>query len=208
MQVFPTLFRRSFLSIRSAAKSQPCASLIGTRAGSGLYQHLTNPSFRENDPTWTLPSSRTTARGFATTPTLTIHSNLFFVSPTYPFRSSFRAKSTMASAPIAAVDQLVKLTSDLSLSEIRDKFPTCYPETNPTDVYRLHLTKVLEKITGVDPNIIYPAVQWTQGLDKGDLMLAVPALRVKGKKPNELAEEWGTKVLDSLTSFKDDRGAH
>lgn len=107
----------------------------------------------------------------------------------------------MASAPIAVVDQLVKLASDLSLSEIRDKFPTCYPVTNPTDVYRLHLTKVLEKITGVDPSIIYVAIQWTQGLDKGDLMLAVPALRVKGKKPNELAEEWGAQVFASLTHF-------
>lgn len=101
----------------------------------------------------------------------------------------------MASAPTAAIDQLVKLTSDLSFGEIRDKFPTCYPETNLTDVYRLHLTKVLEKLTGADPKVIYAAIQWTQGLDKGDLMLAVPALRVKGKKPNELAEEWGAQVF-------------
>lgn len=196
MQVFPTLSRRSFLSIKSAAKFQPRAALIGKGAGSSLHKHLTNPSFRTNDPTCTLPSNRVTSRGIATKPTLTIHSNSFTTSTSSSFRSSSRAASTMASAPIAAVDQLVKLTSDLSLSEIREKFPTCYPETNPTDVYRLHLTKVLEKITGVDPNIIYPAVQWTQGLDKGDLMLAVPALRVKGKKPNELAEEWGTQVLD------------
>ncbi|KAJ4391663.1 arginyl-tRNA synthetase [Gnomoniopsis smithogilvyi] len=116
----------------------------------------------------------------------------------------------MASAPPAAVDQLVKLTSDLSFSEIRDKFPACYPETNPTDVYRLHLTKVLEKITGVDPKIIYPAVQWTQGLDKGDLMLAVPALRVKGKKPNELAEEWGAQFPedDPLVQKPNVSGVH
>lgn len=100
----------------------------------------------------------------------------------------------MAALPAAGIDQLVKLASDLSLSEIRDKFPTCYPETNPIDAYRLHLTTVLEKITGVDPKIIYNAIQWTASLDKGDVMLAVPALRVKGKKPDELAKEWAEKV--------------
>lgn len=100
----------------------------------------------------------------------------------------------MATTPTPGIDQLVKLTSALSLSQIHDKFPTCYPETNPIDVYRLHLTTLLEKITGVDPSIIYPALQWTQGLDKGDLVMPVPALRVKGKKPNELAEEWQAKV--------------
>lgn len=100
----------------------------------------------------------------------------------------------MAASSSPGVDQLVKLASDLSVSEIRDKFPNCFPETNPMDVYRLHITNVLEKITGVDPKVIYPAVQWTSGLDKGDLMVAVPALRVKGKKPGELAEEWAQKV--------------
>lgn len=99
----------------------------------------------------------------------------------------------MATTVPASIDELVKLTSDLSLSEIRNKFPACYPETNPNDVYRLHLTTVMEKITGVDPSLIYSMVQWTQGLDKGDLLIAAPALRVKGK-PTELAEQWAAKV--------------
>ena len=37
-------------------------------------------------------------------------------------------------------------------------------------------------------------LQWTQTQDKGDLMLPVPALRIKGKKPDELATEWAQKV--------------
>lgn len=96
------------------------------------------------------------------------------------------------------IEELVKLTSDLQLDKIRDKYPTCYPEINPIDVYRAHLTNVLEEITGVDPQIIYNAIQWTSGLDKGDLIIAAPALRVKGKKPDELAKEWLAKV--SLSS--------
>lgn len=100
----------------------------------------------------------------------------------------------MATASDAAVDKLVKLVSDLSLDQIRDKYPLCYPERNPLDVYRLHLTNVLEKITGADPKVIYSVISWTAGLDKGDLVIASPALRVKGKKPDEQAKEWGEKV--------------
>lgn len=74
------------------------------------------------------------------------------------------------------------------------KYPNCYPEINPVDVYRAHITSILSDITGVDGNIIYPVLAWTLTLEKGDLVLPVPALRVKGKKPNELAEEWAEKV--------------
>lgn len=74
------------------------------------------------------------------------------------------------------------------------KYPNCYPELNPVDLYRAHITTILSDITGVDAALVYPALQWTQTLEKGDLVLPVPALRVKGKKPNELAEEWCEKV--------------
>ncbi|TLS30282.1 hypothetical protein PpBr36_02186 [Pyricularia pennisetigena] len=93
----------------------------------------------------------------------------------------------------ASIDQLATLAGDLSLSEGSDRFPNFYPESNPLDVYRAHLTNILQPITGVDPKIIYPAVQWTSSLDKGDLVVAAPALRVKGKKPDELVKEWSEK---------------
>ncbi|RYO81719.1 hypothetical protein DL766_002850 [Monosporascus sp. MC13-8B] len=63
-----------------------------------------------------------------------------------------------------------------------DKYPNCYPEINP-------LTTILHQITGVDAKIIYGALQWTQSLAHGDMMLPIPALRVKGK-PQELGEQW------------------
>lgn len=78
-----------------------------------------------------------------------------------------------------------------------DQYPNCYPGMNPVDVYRSHITTLLHGVTGVDTAIIYPAIQWTQSLDKGDMILAAPALRVKGKKPTELAEEWAEKVRSS-----------
>lgn len=114
--------------------------------------------------------------------------------PATPFRGAHPLLKDGRLIMATGINELVKLTSDLSLDNIRDKFPTCYPETNPVDVYRAHLTNVLEKVTGVDPKIIYNAIQWTQGLDKGDLIVAAPALRDRGKKPEELVKEWEEKV--------------
>ncbi|KAF7553956.1 hypothetical protein G7046_g6950 [Stylonectria norvegica] len=78
-----------------------------------------------------------------------------------------------------------------------DPYPNCHPETNPIDIYRSHITGLMHQVTGVDPKIIFPAVQWTQSLDKGDAIIAIPALRVKGKKPPELVEEWCAKFPES-----------
>jgi arginyl-tRNA synthetase len=75
-----------------------------------------------------------------------------------------------------------------------DPYDNCYPDLNPLDVYRSHLASILAEATGVDAKIVYGTLQWTQTLDKGDLVLAVPALRVKGKKPGDLAQEIVEKV--------------
>jgi len=93
-----------------------------------------------------------------------------------------------------SIEQLVGKVEGLSLETIAEKYPDCHPEINPFDLYRAHLTNILADITGVDTKIIYPALNWTASLDKGDLTLAVPALRIKGKKPDELAAEWSAKV--------------
>jgi len=100
-------------------------------------------------------------------------------------------------AYLASIENLVKQVDGLAFQGISDKYPNCHPEINPFDLYRAHLSNVLAEITGVDANIIYPNLAWTLGLDKGDLTLAAPALRIKGKKPDQLAElakEWAEKV--------------
>jgi len=96
------------------------------------------------------------------------------------------------------MEQLAQKVDGMSLDAIADKYPNCHPELNPFDFYRAHLSNVLADITGVDPKIIYPALSWTSSLDKGDLIMAAPALRVKGQKPDELAKQWGEKVPASL----------
>ncbi|CAD6505400.1 BgTH12-00891 [Blumeria graminis f. sp. triticale] len=98
---------------------------------------------------------------------------------------------------MAANPTLCEQLTSMGLVKSLPKFPNCYPELNSVDIYRAHLTSILTELTGVEASIIYPALQWTQTLDKGDLVLPVPALRIKGKKPNELASEWVDKFPES-----------
>ena len=107
-----------------------------------------------------------------------------------------RALRTVTMAHSNAMEQLSKRTDGLSLDAIVDKYPGAHPEVNPYDLYRAHLSKVLSEISGVDTGIIFPVISWTQGLDRGDFIVAVPALRIKGQKPDVLASEWGAKVSD------------
>jgi hypothetical protein len=108
------------------------------------------------------------------------------------FSSAFKLTMAVDSKPHALVDRLSALGREDSLH----RYPNCHPEVNPFDVYRAHLTSILTELTGVDAAIVYPALAWTQTLEKGDLVLPVPALRMRGKKPTELAEEWAEKVRD------------
>lgn len=90
----------------------------------------------------------------------------------------------------AGIDKLTSLVNGLTLDSVTEKYPQAHPEINPLDLYRAHLSNVLAGISGVDTSIIYPAINWTTGLDKGDFVLAVPALRIKGEKPDALATKW------------------
>ncbi|EAQ91733.1 arginyl-tRNA synthetase [Chaetomium globosum CBS 148.51] len=80
--------------------------------------------------------------------------------------------------------------------------PTATPELNPFDFYRAHIANILSGISGVEPKIIFSALSWTASLDKGDLILAAPALRVKGQKPDELAKQWSEKFPDNDPLFE------
>lgn len=90
----------------------------------------------------------------------------------------------------SGIDQLTTLVNGLSLDSIAEKYPQAHPEINPLDFYRAHLSNVLAGISGVDSQIIFPVINWTTGLDKGDFVVAVPALRIKGQKPDALATKW------------------
>ena len=96
------------------------------------------------------------------------------------------------------MDQLASSLQSLGLSSVPQiSGINAYPTFNQIDLYRSHITELLKPITGADEKVIYSALQWTQTLEYGDLMLPVPALRIKGKKPDELAKEIAAKVRSS-----------
>lgn len=110
----------------------------------------------------------------------------------YTLRTARRV-SSMAVNGTSSVDELSSTLKQFGLEEI-PSFPNSHPTINPIDIYRAHITALLAPITGADPQIIYPQIAWTQTLDKGDCLLPVPALRIKGKKPDQLAKEICEKV--------------
>jgi arginyl-tRNA synthetase len=72
--------------------------------------------------------------------------------------------------------------------------------SNALDVYRAHLTKLIAQVTGASPAGVYPAIQFTQSLDKGDLSLATLALRLVGQDSLELAQKLQNEVIRYRTS--------
>lgn len=115
-------------------------------------------------------------------------------------KSTKMALSNSASNGEAAnMDHITSQLQQLGISKA-PTFPgvELYPELNPVDVYRAVIIEQLQKITGAEPAVINIAVQWTQDLKHGDLMLPVPALRLKGKKPDELAKEISEKFDSPL----------
>lgn len=93
-----------------------------------------------------------------------------------------------------SIEPLQEQLSSLGIADPLSVFPDSNPTTNPIDVYRCYIAHVLAPITGVDLALVYPALEWTQSFEKGDLILAAPRLRIKGRKPDELAKEWAEKV--------------
>ncbi|KAF7194569.1 Arginine--tRNA ligase, cytoplasmic [Pseudocercospora fuligena] len=99
----------------------------------------------------------------------------------------------------ASLDHITSQLQALGISELpKPQGVSLYPQHNPVDVYRGVIIQKLQEITGAETAIISNAVQWTQDLKHGDLVLPVPALRLKGKKPDELAKEIAEKLQSPL----------
>ncbi|CRK11450.1 hypothetical protein BN1723_000872 [Verticillium longisporum] len=108
--------------------------------------------------------------------------------------TAIRSLATMATE--APVGDLASQLEKLNVGKL-EAFPNSHPDLNPVDVYRSHIASLLHDVSGVEKSLIYNALQWTATLENGDLLLPVPALRVKGKKPHELTEEWLAKFPES-----------
>ena len=145
------------------------------------------------------------ARKSVVTITTSVNHGRNLINSTRPFCHSsvtLRSYSASTTTNMPESEELGALTSTLKavgLSEI-PRFPETYPEINPADIYRSHITELLTPLTAVEPKVIHSALSWTATLDKGDLLLPVPALRVKGKKPKEFAQEISDKVQTYIKS--------
>ncbi|RPA76606.1 arginyl-tRNA synthetase [Ascobolus immersus RN42] len=105
----------------------------------------------------------------------------------------------MSVAPVTSAPSLEELSNKLSSLGLKDplpKFEGSNPSTNPVDIYRCYIADQLAPITGVDAKVIYPGLEWTSSFEKGDLVLAVPRLRLKGK-PQDLAAEFAAKFPEN-----------
>ncbi|KAI1204192.1 arginyl-tRNA synthetase [Annulohypoxylon truncatum] len=111
-----------------------------------------------------------------------------------------RAVGTMA--PANGINHLLSKLDNLTLESIADKYPATYPEVNPFDLYRVHIAEVLAPITSVAAENIRPVLSWTNALDKGDFILPIPALRIKGAKPDALGAEWAAKFPEDDPLFE------
>ncbi|KAK3936176.1 arginyl-tRNA synthetase [Diplogelasinospora grovesii] len=68
-------------------------------------------------------------------------------------------------------------------------FPSAFPDLNALDRYRVAIATELARIANVAPNLVYAGLDRASTLDFGDLVFAVPRLRVKGIKPQDLAQK-------------------
>ncbi|KAL8831809.1 MAG: hypothetical protein Q9170_005137 [Blastenia crenularia] len=75
--------------------------------------------------------------------------------------------------------------------------PEAQEASNPVDIYRSHISKLLSPVAGKPAKDIYDRLSWTQTFDKGDLGLAVPSLRIPPKEASNKAAEWGANFPDS-----------
>lgn len=107
----------------------------------------------------------------------------FRLSVIQPFSNNFRRFFMTEQISLSAQLKAMGLSGT-------KRYPGSNTQLNPVDIFRTHISNELSKISGVPGETIYPALEFTNNADRGDLLIPVPRLRVKGAAPAKLAEEW------------------
>lgn len=112
--------------------------------------------------------------------------------PVFRFSKVFNHRYSRLS--ILNTGTMESLTANLKKLDLTVPAPieNSYPEANTVDLCRNYITEQLSELAGVDKSIIYPALEWCTVLEKGDLLLPLPRLRLKGNL-EELAKELASK---------------
>ena len=71
---------------------------------------------------------------------------------------------------------------------------SAHPDQNPLDIFRSHIAERLAPLAGVDIETIFQGLDHSAKAETGDFVLAIPRLRIKGAKPQELGEKWEAQV--------------
>lgn len=99
--------------------------------------------------------------------------------------------------PLFAMQSITAALSSLGVGHVDMPISS---SPNPVDLYRAHLTKWIARITGAEPAVVYSAIQFTQSLNKGDLSLPTPALRLKGSDYVQVAQNIQNEVCSTFRS--------
>lgn len=111
------------------------------------------------------------------------------VSPRLQYHLHHRQFSNASSKMAATVDNITQSLHKLGLEQ-PEILPESYPQLNPIDVLRNYITKELSQVSGVDKDLIFQALDTPTTMDKGDLIIPLPRLRLKGVNPKDKAIEW------------------
>ncbi|ODV63504.1 arginine--tRNA ligase [Ascoidea rubescens DSM 1968] len=89
---------------------------------------------------------------------------------------------------MASVNDITSLIKEFGFKEPKS-YENSHPQYNPIDIARNFIAEQLSAITGVSPNLVFDALNTPNTLDKGDLIIPIPRLGIKGN-PKELAAKW------------------
>lgn len=104
------------------------------------------------------------------------------------FSSTYSHSSPLNTGTMDSLTENLKKLNLVVPAPVADSFP----EANTVDLCRNYITEQLSELAGVDKSIIFPALEWCQVLEKGDLLLPLPRLRLKGNL-DEMAKDLAAK---------------
>jgi hypothetical protein len=102
------------------------------------------------------------------------------------------------------MEQITSRLATLGVSHL-PSIPAANPNQNPLDIFRCHIAERLVTLAGPQSGVTLDAV--FSGLDRstrpetGDFVLAIPRLRIKSSKPQDLGAEWQAKVRVSVETM-------
>ncbi len=119
-------------------------------------------------------------------------------------RTSFiRNRARISTLTLDGLAAVLAAVGPDAIPEDTATLPVVHLLRRPCDIYRVYLANILTKLAGCETAVAYDAIQSSHGtLDKGDLMVPVPRLRLEGKKPTDLCADFAANFPDGHALFQ------